>query len=216
LSQYRRKLLIAQWFCYKKQFAVTPTATGGRIVRISVNGVVFEDYPTPILLDLISGTRSKVIDYTALDINGFDATRKTYPIKKGEVIDLVFQSTISSAGGCEYHPWHLHGHKFWEITYGPGLYPNGLDKTKVATLPVSRDTTTVYADPPSDNPVEGAGCGWRMVRFVADNPGTWIVHCHIAPHMLMGMMAVFEEAVEELPTLTTTALISYLDRKNTP
>ncbi|CAJ0638717.1 12762_t:CDS:2, partial [Entrophospora sp. SA101] len=194
----------------------TITAKGGRIVRININGVVFEDFSTPILLDLITGIRPKVIDYNALDVNGYDATRKSYPLKKNEVIDLVFQSTISSAGGCEYHPWHLHGHKFWEITHGPGLYPNGLDKTKIAKLPVTRDTTTVYADPPSETAKEGDGCGWRLVRFVADNPGAWIVHCHIAPHMLMGMMAVFEEAVEELPSFTTSALISYLDEKNNP
>ncbi|KAI0225320.1 hypothetical protein L0F63_002339 [Massospora cicadina] len=30
-------------------------------------------------------------------------------------------------------------------------------------------------------------CGWYALRFKADNPGSWMFHCHISHHMLMGM-----------------------------
>ena len=42
--------------------------------------------------------------------------------------------------------------------------------------PPLRDTTTLPQG------------GWSVVRFVADNPGTWIMHCHLLWHELMGQV----------------------------
>jgi FtsP/CotA-like multicopper oxidase with cupredoxin domain len=27
--------------------------------------------------------------------------------------------------------------------------------------------------------------------MVPDNPGTWLFHCHVAPHLIAGMQALF-------------------------
>jgi len=32
------------------------------------------------------------------------------------------------------------------------------------------------------------------VAFVADNPGNWMIHCHILEHQASGMMAVIRVA----------------------
>ena len=42
--------------------------------------------------------------------------------------------------------------------------------------PLRRDTLTIQA------------YGWSLIRFVADNPGLWALHCHIAWHMEAGLM----------------------------
>lgn len=34
--------------------------------------------------------------------------------------------------------------------------------------------------------------GYTIVRFVADNPGYWIFHCHIEYHVEVGMALVFK------------------------
>ena len=36
-----------------------------------------------------------------------------------------------------------------------------------------------------------------IADMVPDNPGTWLFHCHVAPHLLAGMQAVFR--VEPAP-----------------
>ena len=36
--------------------------------------------------------------------------------------------------------------------------------------------------------------GYTVIRFVADNPGWWLLHCHIEIHQLEGMAAVIKEA----------------------
>ncbi|KAJ7354176.1 multi-copper oxidase [Mycena albidolilacea] len=78
------------------------------------------------------------------------------------------------------HPFHLHGYAPWLLGTGRGRY-------KVANAhldtsnPLRRDTFTV----PSR--------GWAVVRIVADNPGYWAFHCHIAWHMMGG--GLFQIAV---------------------
>lgn len=36
---------------------------------------------------------------------------------------------------------------------------------------------------------------WLALRFVADNPGTWMFHCHVDHHLGMGMGVVFKEGL---------------------
>jgi FtsP/CotA-like multicopper oxidase with cupredoxin domain len=64
------------------------------------------------------------------------------------------------------HPMHLHGHQFWVL--GDPANPNLVD-------PPRRDVVTVP---------RGAA---MAVQFRADNPGRWMFHCHIDPHMVAGM-----------------------------
>jgi hypothetical protein len=33
--------------------------------------------------------------------------------------------------------------------------------------------------------------GWSLIRIVADNPGLWAFHCHIAWHMQIGLLMQF-------------------------
>ncbi|KAL1874918.1 hypothetical protein VTK73DRAFT_10398 [Phialemonium thermophilum] len=44
--------------------------------------------------------------------------------------------------------------------------------------------------------------GWHVVlRFEADNPGLWALHCHIAWHMEGGMFVSFLERPDDLKAL---------------
>ena len=95
----------------------------------------------------------------------------------------------------EEHPWHLHGHSFWVIGSGPGKYNESLDLSREPRI--LRDTTTLYPYSGAyfqDKIRPGDPCGWKVIRFRADNPGVWPLHCHITAHMIMGMMVVFKES----------------------
>ena len=41
--------------------------------------------------------------------------------------------------------------------------------------------------------------GGLHIRFVADNPGVWLFHCHTAWHLLFGQALVFVVAPAEIP-----------------
>ncbi|EMS54718.1 L-ascorbate oxidase [Triticum urartu] len=88
----------------------------------------------------------------------------------------------------EVHPWHLHGHDFWVLGYGEGAYRG--DAADAARLNL--------ANPPLRNTAVIFPYGWTALRFVADNPGVWAFHCHIEPHLHMGMGVIFAEAIDRV------------------
>jgi Multicopper oxidase len=46
------------------------------------------------------------------------------------------------------------------------------------------------------------GSGWTVIAFVTDNPGAWLMHCHIGWHVGAGLSLQFLERKSEiLPTL---------------
>lgn len=71
-----------------------------------------------------------------------------------------------------YHPMHMHGHSFRVVAQ------NG----KPTKYREWRDTVLIA-------PRESAD-----VAFVADNPGDWMIHCHVLDHQEGGMMAVIRVA----------------------
>lgn len=35
-------------------------------------------------------------------------------------------------------------------------------------------------------------CGWVAIRFIADNPGNWLLHCHNGAHLIQGKVLVIQ------------------------
>ncbi|GMJ14486.1 laccase 12 [Hibiscus trionum] len=58
-------------------------------------------------------------------------------------------------------------------------------------------------DPPMRNTVAVPVNGWAAIRFVADNPGVWLMHCHLDVHINWGLAMAFlvENGVGELQTI---------------
>lgn len=66
------------------------------------------------------------------------------------------------------HAMHVHGHHFRVLESGEAWRPYWLD--------------TVIVD--ADHSVR--------IAFVADNPGKWMIHCHMLAHQESGMAAWFQ------------------------
>ncbi|XAR50921.1 Laccase [Bertholletia excelsa] len=89
-------------------------------------------------------------------------------------VELVMQDT--SILGAESHPLHLHGFNFFVVGQGFGNYDRNEDPKKFNLIdPVERNTVGV----PSG--------GWVAIRFLADNPGVWFMHCHLEVHTSWGL-----------------------------
>ncbi|KAI9256505.1 Cupredoxin, partial [Phascolomyces articulosus] len=160
------------------------------ITRYLMNGRMPVERERPILMDFMQGRLRA--DMVHQDVDGYALDRHTFPIKIGEVVDIVLQNT-KSGRNCLIHPWHTHGHSHYMIASGPGeyLHTEHGDVRNYPT-PLFRDVSMVY---PSDAE-ESGGCGWSKIRIYADNPGIWAIHCHITSHMMQGKMAVLEESPE--------------------
>jgi FtsP/CotA-like multicopper oxidase with cupredoxin domain len=75
------------------------------------------------------------------------------------------------------HPIHLHGHDFWVVASGTGTGA----ATYTLNNPIRRDTHTADAG------------GYIVIGFPADNPGAWLMHCHIPFHISGGLGVQFLE-----------------------
>ena len=86
------------------------------------------------------------------------------------------------------HPMHLHGHDFYFLGSGTGQFNMKTDPDKLTyTNPTRRDTAYLPAN------------GWMVMAFPMDNPGAWIMHCHIAWHVSEGLGLQFLERKGEIP-----------------
>ncbi|GLJ51150.1 hypothetical protein SUGI_1088730 [Cryptomeria japonica] len=95
----------------------------------------------------------------------------------------------------EVHPWHMHGHDFWILGYGEGAFD-----------PRKDPQTFNLVNPPLRNTVPLFPYGWTAVRFVADNPGAWLFHCHLEAHLFMGMGIIFAEGIDKVGTIPTSTM----------
>ncbi|GME31209.1 Laccase-1 precursor [Neofusicoccum parvum] len=81
------------------------------------------------------------------------------------------------------HPIHLHGHDFFHLGSGVGAWDGNLDNLKFDN-PMRRDVMIL--------PASTSG-GYLIIAFPADNPGAWLMHCHIAWHVTDGLSLQFVE-----------------------
>jgi hypothetical protein len=120
----------------------------------------------------------------------------------GSYVEVVLQNSVALNGVCEQHSWHLHGFHVALIGRGVGTFRPGIDNasfTLNASQVLYKDSFTVFpmmADPHAQESfpfmgTPGSGCGWQALRFRADHAGTWLMHCHIVWHGMMGMGVVF-------------------------
>jgi FtsP/CotA-like multicopper oxidase with cupredoxin domain len=87
------------------------------------------------------------------------------------------------------HPIHLHGHDFWIIATGNGTFAPNYNLQN----PIRRDTHLVQGN----SGVAGTG-GYAVIAFQADNPGAWLMHCHIPFHISGGLGVQFLERPSEI------------------
>lgn len=141
--------------------------------RWFINGISFMDPKQVILEQILRQERKAPIEITATS-SGYDPYLGTYPLKYNEVVDFVLQSTHLPKTPCRSHPWHMHGHTFYEIAYGPGDYDEKRDgNLRNVPNPIGRDVTLVYPilDPALERNNATAntqvGCGWSKIRIIA-------------------------------------------------
>ncbi|XP_073062962.1 LOW QUALITY PROTEIN: laccase-17-like [Primulina eburnea] len=160
----------------------------GRKFAASVNNISFA-LPTTNLLQAFYFKKSNGIystDFPANPPNPFNYTgtppNNTFVSNGTRLVVLPFNTSVelimqdTSILGAENHPLHLHGYNFFVVGEGFGNYDPNNDPAKFNLVdPVERNTIGVPAG------------GWVAIRFLADNPGVWFMHCHFDVHTSWGL-----------------------------
>jgi len=107
-------------------------------------------------------------DTMSMDWNYFTINGKIAPatlpieVKKGQRVRLRIANLSMLS-----HPIHMHGVSFWVTGTEGGRIPDSA-QWPASTISVSAGET-------------------RTVEFVAEEPGTWLLHCHFLHHMMNDM-----------------------------
>ncbi|GMN23861.1 hypothetical protein TIFTF001_000305 [Ficus carica] len=137
----------------------------------NISGVFTDDFPgRPPVQFNYTGTRP-------INLATTTGTR-LYRLAYNSTVQLVLQDTGLIAP--ENHPIHLHGFNFFVVGTGLGNFNSNRDQNKFNLVdPIERNTVGV----PSG--------GWTAIRFRADNPGVWFMHCHLEVHTTWGLKMAF-------------------------
>ncbi|KAI0519057.1 hypothetical protein KFK09_006497 [Dendrobium nobile] len=103
---------------------------------------------------------------------------RLYRLEYNSTVQLVLQDTGIIAP--ESHPIHLHGFNFFVVGKGVGNYD-----------PKASPSAFNLVDPIERNTVGVPSGGWAALRFRADNPGVWFLHCHFEVHTTWGLKMAF-------------------------
>ncbi|KAG8387880.1 hypothetical protein BUALT_Bualt02G0067500 [Buddleja alternifolia] len=160
--------------CPRNQTCQGPNGTK---FAASINNISFTT-PTTALLQAYFSSQSNGVytsDFPSYPIMPFNYTgtppNNTMVANGTKVMVLPFNTTVevvlqdTSILGAESHPLHLHGYNFFVVD------PQNFNLVD----PVERNTIGV----PSG--------GWAAIRFRADNPGVWVMHCHFEVHFSWGL-----------------------------
>ncbi|KAL7248436.1 hypothetical protein ACSBR2_003211 [Camellia fascicularis] len=152
----------------------------------NVDGIYTTDFPDQPPL---------VFNYTDTN-NNFNTTiimtsksTKAKKLKFNSTVEIVLQNTASL--GFENHPMHLHGFNFHVLAQGFGNYD-----------PVNDPKKFNLVNPQARNTIGVPTGGWAALRFQANNPGVWLMHCHMDVHLPWGLSMAF--VVENGPTSSTS------------
>ncbi|RSL57610.1 hypothetical protein CEP54_008216 [Fusarium duplospermum] len=140
---------------------------------------------------------------TITGLNRTDPWPKDYVVvpaeNQGGWVYLVITAPKASVAGKKRvfapvaHPLHLHGHDF-------ALLAQGNDST---LLNKTNGVTLKFDNPPRRDVALIPAGGYLVVAFKADNPGSWLFHCHIAWHASSGLALQIMEREEDLKKMMT-------------
>ncbi|KAL5831304.1 hypothetical protein ACOSQ4_016658 [Xanthoceras sorbifolium] len=171
--------------CQSNQTCQGPNGT---MFQASVNNISFVMPTTALLQSHYSGKSNGVYSpdfpiYPKIQFNYTGTPPNNTMVSNGtKLVVLPFNSSVelimqdTSILGAESHPLHLHGFNFFVVGQGFGNFDPNKDPAKFNLVdPVERNTVGV----PSG--------GWVAIRFLADNPGVWFMHCHLEVHTSWGL-----------------------------
>jgi len=159
-----------------KDVVIQPNGGNPNLFKWTLSGTAFfSQWSDPTLMSIYE-------DGTVPTYSGDLAIRED---NLGEWIYVVIDSPIPLP-----HPIHLHGHDFLVLDQGFGLY-NAATASLNLNNPPRRDTAIMPFQP-------GTVGGYLVVAFYTDNPGVWLMHCHIGWHNAMGFALQIIEGLEEI------------------
>ena len=118
---------------------------------------------------------------------------------------MMNMNNMESHEHLHAHPIHFHGHSFHVLKIGHSKYNNNtglrVESTDDIDCADPKCFTTKWRDPktrgdnipglntrnpPRKDTIQVPAGGYVVIRFKSDNPGKWLMHCHVDFHEMQG------------------------------
>ncbi|KAF2743840.1 multicopper oxidase [Sporormia fimetaria CBS 119925] len=152
-------------------------SNGQSIVLWTVNG-------TSMIVDPGKPTLKYVADNT---LNTIPQSYNVVSVSESATWTYWVIQQAANAPGIA-HPIHLHGHDSYILGTGTGTFSVAAHMSQLK-----------FTNPPRRDVAYLPGGGWLVIAYPTDNPGAWLMHCHIAFHVQMGLSVQFLEKKNQIP-----------------
>lgn len=205
-----------------------PASNSGNFKEFFIStGFAMQEGPEPGVYGHMNGVRLKLPPVSALtqprEVTGIcDEGHHCLPdkachcnrpltVNSGDVVQITFVNpgffTVS------HHPIHVHGYSFHVLKVG--YHPENLTFTSdIKCTSENCFYNTTWSDQtwkngnipnidltraPRKDTVVLPGGGYVVIRFVADNPGLWYIHCHQEMHNQIGIGILLNDSFLQIP-----------------
>ncbi|KAK5142357.1 hypothetical protein LTR04_002261 [Oleoguttula sp. CCFEE 6159] len=186
--------------------------------RAGFNDVSYISQKVPSLFTAFSAPAGLAQNPAIYGVNS-----NAFVVKQGDVVEIVINNYDAGS-----HPFHIHGmkllilgpmrlkltlllgHDVQLVARQPGVYnppphfkhPDQRNKNghngSANALGYTGNTATMPAVPMRRDTWLIAPNGYTVIRFIADNPGVWFLHCHMDWHAEVGLAMTLVEAPQQL------------------
>lgn len=140
--------------------AFGPVAVQNNLVLWTINGTSMIVDPGQPTIKYVAQNANPPASYNVVDVPSTSATTWTY---------WVIQQAANAPPIA--HPIHLHGHDAYILGEGTG------------TFSVANNFNQLnFNNPPRRDVAMLQGGGWLILAYPTDNPGAWLMHCHIGKY----------------------------------
>ncbi|XP_050711720.1 uncharacterized protein LOC126995868 isoform X4 [Eriocheir sinensis] len=168
-----------------------------RINSPMINGIAFKHPQSPPLSQPYAETPTLCkYDETPLCEGDFCSCFYVLEVDLHETVEFVLVDEGNV--GDENHPFHLHGYNFEVVAIG--RIGSMTTVAEVKALDAAGGINRKLENAAKKDTVTIPDGGYVVIRFTADNPGWWLMHCHLLFHNVFGMAAALHVGKpEDLP-----------------
>lgn len=166
----------------------------GRVLTPQLNHISMKNPSLPLMPNKDTIDDSAFCNASTLAAKGVDCREEF--CECSHVLQVPLHSVVELIlidEGFAYdanHPFHLHVNSFRVI--GMDRLNRSVTVEEVERLDKAGELKRNLISAPIKDTVTIPDGGYTIIRFVADNPGYWLFHCHIEFHAEIGMALIFK------------------------
>ncbi|ORY68701.1 multicopper oxidase [Pseudomassariella vexata] len=159
-------------------FDIGLSAPNGLFVWTINDNAFLSDWGSPTLKQVLDGSSDFETEQQVVQLN-----------EQNDWVYFIIESQIGLA-----HPVHLHGHDFFVLA-------------QEAASTYSDSTPLNLVNPPRRDVAMLPAAGFLVIAFQSDNPGVWLMHCHIGWHTAQGFALQLVERLSEISATANTDVV---------